>query len=100
MNGIEMDPIDVTVVLNMHQEALLLAPTLHSLQRCAETARQRGISVELVAVFDRADDATREVFHSVELLAFCRVEVVEVSVGSLGLARNRSEEHTSELQSP
>lgn len=88
MDGIEMGPIDVTVVLNMHREALLLAPTLHSLQRCAETARLRGISVELVAVFDRADDATREVFHSVELPAFCRVEVVEVSVGSLGLARN------------
>lgn len=83
-----MDGIDVTVVLNMHREALLLAPTLHSLQSCAQEAEESGISVELVAVFDRADDATREVFRSVDLSAFCRIEEVEVSAGSLGLARN------------
>lgn len=80
--------IDVTVVLNMHREALLLAPTLHSLQRCAREAEESGISVELVAVFDCADNATRAVFRSVDLSAFCRIEEVEVSAGSLGLARN------------
>lgn len=83
-----MNGIDVSVVLNMHREALLLAPTLHSLQRCAEEAKLAGIAVELVAVFDRVDDATREVFRSIPLPAFCRVEEVDVSLGSLGLARN------------
>lgn len=83
-----MNGIDVSVVLNMHREALMLAPTLHSLQRCAEEAKEAGITVELLAVFDRADDATRETFRSIPLSAFCRVEVVEVSLGSLGLARN------------
>lgn len=83
-----MSAIDVSVVLNMHREALFLAPTLRSLQACAQEAREAGLAVELVAVFDRADDATREVFRSVPLPAFCRVREVEVDVGSLGLARN------------
>lgn len=83
-----MNGIDVSVILNMHREALLLAPTLHSLQLCAEEAKEAGIVVELVAVFDRADDATREAFYSIPLPAFCRVKVVEVNLGSLGLARN------------
>lgn len=83
-----MKAIDVSVILNLHREALLLAPTLHSLQACAQEAKDQGIVVELVAVFDRSDDATREVFRSIPMAAFCRVEEVEVNVGSLGLARN------------
>lgn len=83
-----MNGVDVSVVLNMHREALMLAPTLYSLEQCAKEAKEAGISVELVAVFDRADDATREVFHSVPLPAFRHIEEVEVNVGSLGLARN------------
>lgn len=83
-----MNGVDVSVVLNLHREALFLAPTLHSLQACAQEASESGIAVELVAVFDRSDDATREVFRSIPMPAFCRVEEVEVDVGSLGLARN------------
>lgn len=83
-----MSAIDVSVVLNMHREALLLAPTLRSLQACALEATGAGLTVELVAVFDRADDATREVFRSIPMPAFCRVREVEIDVGSLGLARN------------
>jgi len=83
-----MSAIDVSVVLNMHREALLLAPTLRSLQACAKEAAESGIVVELVAVFDRADDETRQVFRSYDLSAFCNIQEVEVDVGSLGLARN------------
>lgn len=83
-----MNGIDVSVVLNMHRESLLLAPTLRSLQQCAAEAKQAGIVVELLAVFDRANDATREVFHSIPLPAFCCVKELDVDVGSLGLARN------------
>lgn len=83
-----MSGIDVTVVLNLHREALLLAPTLRSLHACAQEAGKNGITVELVVVFDRSDDATREVFRSIPLPAFFRVEEVEADVGSLGLARN------------
>lgn len=83
-----MKNVDVSVVLNMHREALLLAPTLRSLQACAQEAVDSGLVVELVAVFDRADDETRKVFRSIPLPSFCLVREVEVDVGSLGLARN------------
>ena len=80
--------IDVSVVLNMHREALYLVPTLKSLVQCAARARDEGVIVELVAVFDRADDATREVFRAHDLSVFVAVKEVDVDVGSLGLARN------------
>lgn len=83
-----MSCVDVSVVLNMHREALFLAPTMHSLQACAQEAVDAGLVVELVAVFDRSEDATREVFRSIPMPAFCRVQEVDVDVGSLGLARN------------
>lgn len=83
-----MSRIDVSVVLNMHREALYLRPTLISLDACASEAQKDGLLVELVAVFDRADEATREVFHSTPLHGFCAVKTLEIDVGSLGLARN------------
>jgi glycosyltransferase involved in cell wall biosynthesis len=83
-----MTKVDVSVVLNMHREALFLRPTLLSLQACAIEAQQNEIKVELVAVFDRADPATRAVFQSTPLLGFHAVTTLEIDVGSLGLARN------------
>ena len=80
--------IDVSVVLNMHREAPYLRPTLFSLDECAFEAMQCGLSVELVAVFDRPDQETLDVFHTTPLRGFSNVKTVEVDVGSLGLARN------------
>lgn len=83
-----MRNFDVTVVLNMHREALLLRPTLVSLSDCAVFAGEAGLKVQLVAVFDRSDQATRRVFDSEDLRGFSDIRKVEVDVGSLGLARN------------
>ena len=83
-----MDNIDVSVVLNMHREAPYLRPTLLSLDECALEAKQGGLKVELVAVFDRPDQETLDVFHTTSLRGFSNVKTVEVDVGSLGLARN------------
>ncbi|MFG5778640.1 glycosyltransferase [Comamonas sp. J-3] len=83
-----MKKIDVSIVLNMHREALYLQPTLHSLEACAHEARKQGITVELVAVFDRADTPTIEVFNSNNFENFENIQVTQVDVGSLGLARN------------
>jgi glycosyltransferase involved in cell wall biosynthesis len=83
-----MNEIAVSVVLNMHREALFLCPTLLSLDACAIEAKKQGLKVELVAVFDRSDEATREVFYSTPLHGFSEVKTLEVDVGSLGLARN------------
>jgi len=80
--------MDVSVVLNLHREALLVTPTLLSLDQCAYAAREAGISVELIAVFDRSDDETLRAFSAQNLVNFDRVEIIEVDVGSLGLARN------------
>lgn len=83
-----MNGIDVSVVLNMHREALFIEPTLRSLNECARVAAAAGIRVELVAVFDRSDDATRTVFSCSDLSAFEARKELAVDVGSLGLARN------------
>ena len=87
--------MDVSVVLNMHREALLLVPTLRSLEECAEEARRSGLRTELIAVFDCADEATREAFRSQPLPSFERVVEVNVELGSLGLARNAGIEHAT-----
>jgi glycosyltransferase involved in cell wall biosynthesis len=83
-----MSKIDVSVVLNMHREALYLRPTLRSLEACAVEAQKAGLVLELVAVFDRADDATLAVFHTTSLQGFVAIKTMEIDVGSLGLARN------------
>ena len=83
-----MSEVDVSVVLNMHREELFLKPTLLSLEACAIEAQKDGLKVELLAVFDRADEATRAVFQSTALHGFCAVKTLEIDVGSLGLARN------------
>lgn len=83
-----MRKIDVSVVLNMHREALYLRPTLLSLDACANEAKNAGISVELIAVFDRPDQDTLEVFHQTSIKAFEKIKTTTIDVGSLGLARN------------
>lgn len=83
-----MKIIDVSVVLNMHREALYLRPTLLSLDACANEAKNAGINVELIAVFDRPDQDTIEVFKETPLKAFEQIKTTTIDVGSLGLARN------------
>lgn len=83
-----MRNIDVSVVLNMHREALYLRPTLLSLEACADEARKVGVTVELIAVFDRPDQDTLDVFHQTPLNAFEQIKTTKIDVGSLGLARN------------
>ncbi|MCP9808635.1 glycosyltransferase [Cyanobium sp. HWJ4-Hawea] len=79
---------DVSIILNIHREATYLRPTLRSLDACAAKATNLGITVELVAVFDQADDATKQVFACTELRAFCQQHILEVFFSSLGPSRN------------
>lgn len=83
-----MNKIDVSVVLNIHREELYLRSTLLSLSSCAVEAQKKQLRVELVAVFDRSDEATHAVFRSTSKDGFCNVSVLEIDAGSLGLARN------------
>lgn len=83
-----MNKIDVSIILNMHREALFLRPTLLSLQACALEAKKHNINVELIAIFDRSDDLTEQVFDTTLLQGFCNIQKRHIDVGSLGLARN------------
>ena len=83
-----MSEVDVSVILNIHREAPYLRATLLSLDACAHSARKAGLVCELVAVFDRADEATNQVFKTTRIDGFETIVMVEVDVGSLGLARN------------
>ena len=83
-----MSKIDVSVILTLHREAKYVARTLASLRDAAGFARQRGITVELVAVLDRPDEATRQAWHTGNSGGFDDVQSIEVDNGSPGLSRN------------
>lgn len=82
-----MANFDITAVLNVHGEGLLLKPSMDSIRQCFRAAQERGISTELVVVLDRADTLTKEV------AAMCtedmpHVQIIDVDNGDLGLSRN------------
>lgn len=83
-----MPDFDISVVLNLHDERQYLNRTLLSLSEAATYAWRVGISVQLIAVLDRSDEATAGMLRSADLRAFNDVRIVEVDNGSLGLSRN------------
>lgn len=81
--------IDISVVLNIHQESLYLAPTLKSLVDCVNVVNlSENLNIELVAVFDNSNSETISVFESADLSSFSKVSVLNVHLGSLSLSRN------------
>ena len=88
----EMSP-DVSVILNIHCEAVYIRRTIRSLNEAAAFAVASSIKSELVVVFDRSDDLTRDVTRSAPADAFISIRYVEVDHGSLGQARNAGVAH-------
>ena len=84
----ERIPADVSVILNLHCEAPYIRRTVRSLNEAAAVAREASIYCELVVVFDRSDDLTKDVMHGATTDAFVSVRYVDIDHGSLGLARN------------
>ncbi|VVT00920.1 conserved hypothetical protein [Rhizobium sp. EC-SD404] len=80
--------IDISVVLNLHDEARYLVRTLRSLLEAMQYAAQFGLRMELVVVLDNADAPTQTALSSFDLTAFDQFQVVEVSHGSLGPSRH------------
>ncbi|CAH1657418.1 Glycosyl transferase family 2 [Chelatococcus asaccharovorans] len=80
--------LDASIILNIHREAVFLKRTLLSLDAALDIARANGLSIELVAVLDRSNDATRAVLAGHDLSRYGRVDILEVDNGSLGLSRN------------
>lgn len=80
--------IDLTVVLNAHNEDAYITRTLISMEEAAVFAQNLGISLELVLVLDRPTAAIREIAARASPAGFQQKQVVEVDNGSLGLSRN------------
>ncbi|MGN8119838.1 glycosyltransferase [Labrys sp. 22185] len=82
------DQIDVSIVLNLHDEAVFLKRTTLSLEAAADFARHSGLKVELVIVLDNPSDDTRNWVATYRSLSFVAVRHVTVANGSLGPSRN------------
>lgn len=79
---------DISVILNLHNEARYLKRTMLSLEEAMRYARQFDISTELVVVLDNADELTRAIAEKCDYSAFDAVQIIHVSNSSLGLSRN------------
>jgi len=84
-----VDRIDLSVIINLHNEKELVLPTLGSIRNGMEEVKRFGNRIELVIVFDDADSETKNItkgfFSSNESST---VVFLEVDFGDLGLARN------------
>lgn len=80
--------IDLTVILNAHNEDAYITRTLISLEEAAVFAQNLGISLELVIVVDRPTPVVREIAAHAFPAGFQAKKFIEVDNGSLGLSRN------------
>jgi len=85
----------VSLVLALHREGPLLRRSLLSLREAAAHSRAHGISTELVATLDRADEPTRQVLRDFGADGFDAWTVIETDHGSLGPSRNSGIERAS-----
>jgi len=79
---------DVSIVLNLHNEARYLRRTMTSLEEAVRFAQRYDITFEIVAVLDRPDAATKAWIDTYDFEAFDGHQVIVVDNGSLGLSRN------------
>ena len=77
--------IDVSAVLNAHDESVLAGPSLRSFEEAIAAARASGIGVESIIVRDRPDEATTIQFADAESRGH---RIIMSTAGDPGLARN------------
>lgn len=80
--------IDLTVILNAHNEDSYITRTLISIEEAAVFAANLGIALELVIVLDRPTPKICEIAAKTQPMGFKRKQVIQVDNGSLGLSRN------------
>ncbi|WP_192799407.1 glycosyltransferase [Brucella anthropi] len=83
-----VEKIDATIVLNLHNEALFLKRTLLSLDEAVRHTVDAGLKIQLVAVLDRADELTQEIMRKHDTSLYAAVTILDADNGSLGLSRN------------
>ena len=82
---------DITCVVTGHGEGRQAVPTLRSMERAAKRAEQDGLSIQMIFVLDRANEATRAAFKDFAHLA----EIIETDLGDQGKARNAAVERAT-----
>lgn len=80
--------IDISIVLNLHNEVSFLRRTFESLAQAARYAKFHGLTIELVVVLDNAEKNTKEWAFNYHYRDYDNYKIIEVSNGSLGLSRN------------
>ncbi len=84
--------LDLSVVVNLHDESELCRPTLASVSAAVHAAGE--IRGEVIVVLDSADDETVEIaLEFAHALTRWETRVVEVDVGELAAARNAGVDH-------
>lgn len=84
----------LSIVLNIHREGEYLRGALHTIDLAARHATAFGLQIELIAVFDRTDAATRNSFADQKIPSISTTEI-EVDHGNLSLARNAGVQRAS-----
>lgn len=82
-----MTACDISVVINAHREGLMAGPTLKSVQMAVHAALGEHISVEVIAILDRPDKLTQDIFSECAMPTKY-FNVCHVDFGDLGLSRN------------
>ena len=76
---------DISVILTAHHQGLLAGPSLASMAAASDDARQHGLSVEVIAVLDRADPLTRDMLAGAAQPDW---QLIETEFSDIALARN------------
>jgi len=80
--------MDLSVVLQFHNEGWLAHPTLRALQRVVRHAEQAGKTVEVVATLDRTRNAVLRAIVERWSARFTSFQVHDVDLGDPALSRN------------
>jgi glycosyltransferase involved in cell wall biosynthesis len=76
--------VDITAILNVHNEGLLAGPSIKSFESAIAHAQAQDLSVESIVLLDRPDGITLSIFENLGT----RHELIFADVGDPSLARN------------
>ena len=77
----------VSIIVTFHREDYLARTTLLSIERCRKYAESKGLTTQLVATLDNANDLTTAVVSGCEFLR-PQDKVLQLAHGDLALSRN------------
>ncbi|MCB9790320.1 glycosyltransferase [Candidatus Nomurabacteria bacterium] len=92
--------VDISIILNLHNEGYTATPTLRSITRAIIYLKEHDISTELILVLDKGDEKTKRFMNKdadkvlaesslTEDYSKFHIQKIETSYGDLGLARNQ-----------